>query len=85
MSPHNVGVRDPLDVVQHLREFPAPPARIGLADRISLRLGLWLLLRAVGRDRTAVRERNVRAHRAARERAQRALHHQRLLLNRPPL
>lgn len=84
MSHHDVDVRDPLDVA-HLRALPAPAGRVGLADRISLRLGLWLLLRAVGHDPATARDRAVRARRAARERAQRALQHQRLLLHRPPL
>ncbi|MBN9210952.1 MAG: hypothetical protein BGO45_10190 [Microbacterium sp. 71-36] len=62
--------------------------RLGLLDRLSLRLGLWLLTRAAARaDQLAPR--TVRAnvsHRAALERAQREIHWQRqALLSRPPL
>ena len=62
--------------------------RLGFLDRLSLRLGLWLLTRAAARaaqlaHRTVPRD---LAHRAALERAQRESHWQRqALLSRPPL
>ncbi|MFF8185638.1 hypothetical protein ACF044_00045 [Microbacterium sp. NPDC016588] len=62
--------------------------RLGFLDRLSLRLGLWLLTRAAARAaQLAYRtEHGDLAHRAALERAQRETHWQRqALLSRPPL
>jgi hypothetical protein len=63
------------DVAYHLPNLPAPPAHVSVADRLSLRLGLWLLVRSVEHvelraDHSAqqLRVRNDRA-REARERA----------------
>jgi hypothetical protein len=63
------------DVAYHLPNLPAPPAHVSVADRLSLRLGLWLLVRSVEHvehqaDHSAqqLRVRNDRA-REVRERA----------------
>jgi len=37
------------DVAQHLSHLPSRPAHVRAADRLSLRLGLWLLVRSVER------------------------------------
>lgn len=68
--------------------LPVVETRLGLLDRLSLRLGLWLLTRAAARaDQRAHRTvRGDLAHRAALERAQRESHWQRqALVSRPPL
>ncbi|MGC0370592.1 hypothetical protein [Microbacterium sp. SLBN-111] len=68
--------------------LPVVETRLGLLDRLSLRLGLWLLTRAAARadqraHRTAMAD---LANRAALERARREAHWQRqALLSRPPL
>jgi hypothetical protein len=50
-------------------EFDALAPRISPLDRLSLRLGLWLLLRSTRRlHRIAPREQQARAHRVARDR-----------------
>lgn len=62
--------------------------RLGFLDRLSLRLGLWLLTRAAARAAALAHrtERGVLAHRAALERGRRETHWQRqALLSRPPL
>jgi hypothetical protein len=62
-----------------------PPAPVGLIDRASLRLGLWLLLRSTIRaNRRADRARNIRTletHRGLRAREIAA--QRRLLLEQP--
>lgn len=68
--------------------FPVVETRLGLLDRLSLRLGLWLLTRAAARvDRLVHRtERDDLANRAALERSRREAEWQRqALLSRPPL
>jgi hypothetical protein len=68
--------------------LPVVETRLGLLDRLSLRLGLWLLTRAAARaDQLAHRTAQADlAHRAALEREQREAHWQRQsLLSRRPL
>lgn len=46
MSSSNVDVRDRPDVVNRLPSLAVQPAHVSLADRASMRLGLWLLVRS---------------------------------------
>ena len=67
MSNLTTDVRRRDDVARHLPSLPAPPAHVGLADRLALRLGLWLLVHSTER----VRHRTDRAARARRVRNER--------------
>lgn len=47
MSNLSTDVRHRTEVARHLPSLPAPPRHVSLTDRLSLRLGLWLLVRSV--------------------------------------
>lgn len=80
MSQQNLHVRERPDVTEHLPSLHAPPAHVTLADRLALRLGLWLLVHSTARvqHRASHTEHALRLHRE-RSREARELAHQRLV------
>ena len=80
---HHHPPQQALSDVQDVRPAIAAAERGSVLDRLSLRLGLWLLLRSSRRaqQRAELRERNAaRAHREIRDQYEREAAHARLLL-----